>query len=196
MTLGQAFARSGDDEQALIQLRKAVSFSVAGQETDAAQETSMRALALVNTSMVLRRLGQIEEALELASQAVRIEEGIRSDAEPYLLAGAGWAYAALALAQTDLAQDGRLAASDSLRIFRLLDQDGVFATGEGEGYAFACYTKAYASHRFQDSEAEEFAHEAVDRFAQLHATTPNLYQRRLHEAEQLLAVVLASQPAR
>ncbi len=168
---GQAAARAGEETLAAEQLTQARRL---------AEDQATTALALANLSMVQRRRGRAQEALDLALDAVR---NVPRVADPQLRGGAGWSEAALALAQADLRQDGREAAWRAVDIFQSIEvQPGEIP---GEGLAFACYAAAYAMQAMGDQEAAGFAAEAVGRFSRLHAQTPELYKTRLADAKRL-----------
>lgn len=168
---GQAAARAGEEKLAAEQL---------DQARRTAPDPATAALALANLSLVQRRRGKAQEALDLAAEAVRV---LPMPADPQLRGSAGWAEAALALARADLRQDGREAAWRAVDIFQSIEvQPG---QSPGEGLAFACYAAAYAMRAMGDQEAAGFAAEAVGRFGRLNAQTPELYKTRLAEAKRL-----------
>ncbi len=171
--LGRVLGREGDNQAAREQLSQAVVL---------ATDPHLAALAGANLSLVLRRLDQRAEALERATSAVRIHEGIDDYPEPFMRAGAGWARVALSLAQTDNGQDGLPAARDAVPVFE--------EAGIQDGVAHAYYAMAYAAHARGDDTASTFAWEAYRRFDSLHATIPSLYRDRLAESQKLLDEVM------
>lgn len=166
LRLGRFLSRVDENRPALVHLRRAVALS----EDDA----ELRSLACASTSLVLRRLGVLEEALSMAADAMHAGETNSI--------GVGWANVAKALAQADAGQDGRGAAQESLRIFR---QPAVQDT-DGEGMAYACYANAYAGYAVYDDNASGYAREAFEQFARLYKQAPALYRNRLADAETLL----------
>ncbi|HCT81016.1 MAG TPA: hypothetical protein DGT23_31505 [Micromonosporaceae bacterium] len=166
LNLGRFLSRVDDNKLALVHLRRAVTLSQ--------DDSALRSLACASASLVLRRLGVLEEALSMAADAWQA-----GDANSI---GVGWAHVAKALAQADAGQDGRSAAQESLRIFRLLaTQDA-----EREGMAYACYANAYAGYAVYDDNAVGYAREAWEQFSRLYQLAPALYRSRLADAETLL----------
>jgi tetratricopeptide (TPR) repeat protein len=179
---GRALARAGQDGEALAQyhlIRMAIA-----EDTDLAFPP-VQAMNEANASLVLRRLGRLDEALEVAEQAAQYEVADVCHLAPTFRAGLAIAQLALALAQTDSGVDGRAAARKALEILQRLDDQNELS---GEPVAYAYYVMAYAA-RPHGEDTTEWAREAVDRFTALHAATPGLYERRLADA-----VALAGSP--
>ncbi|WP_144122235.1 hypothetical protein [Catellatospora sichuanensis] len=189
--LGRTLARLGHDERALAHLRQAVLTGDAADHAD--QALTVRALFAANTSMVLRRTGDTPAALTMATRAVHLASIAPPEPVPYMQAGSGFAYTALALAQTDSGLDGRVAARTALETFRRLDQEKILPGGEG--IALACYTAAYAGHRQGDEQAVDLAREAAERFSDLGRPGDALHERRLADASRLLAEITSGRPA-
>lgn len=188
LTLGQVLASLGDDEAAVIRLRRA--YANVRAETVRAETVrnfdADRVIVAANLSMVLRRISAVDEAIEVARWAIAIDHGIKpGTVPPFTLAGAGWAHAALALAQTDAGQDGRLAARDAQGTWRTLIDRGVFSE-ESEGHAYADFVTAYALRPFDRAAAVEPAQRALAQFERLSAQVPGRYARRLAEVRALL----------
>jgi tetratricopeptide (TPR) repeat protein len=168
--LGRVQFRLGELEEAQTHLAKAV-------ELDS--DPHRKSLAAANLSLVLTRLGRAEEAIEQASEAVRVHENeIKDYPERFMRAGAGWANVALSLALSASGNDGVPAADRALSIFDDLEL--------ADGMADAHLAKAHALQGKDDKAAFAEASEAHSRFSRLHATIPTLYADRFADSRKLL----------
>jgi tetratricopeptide (TPR) repeat protein len=167
--LGRALFRLGELEEAETHLAKA-------RELDS--DPHRRALAAANLAMVLSRRGKSEEAVERASEAVRVHDETKEYPERFMRVGAGWANVAMALALAGSGKDGVPAADRALTIFDDLEV--------ADGMADAYLAKAHALHGKDSKAAFAAASEAHSRFIRLHATIPGLYGDRFAESRKLL----------
>lgn len=167
--LGRVLFRLGELEEAESHLAKAL-------ELDS--DPHRRALTAANLSMVLARRGMPQQAVERASEAVRIHEEMKDYPERFMRAGAGWANVAMSLALSSTGQDGVPAADRALSIFDDLEV--------ADGLADAHLAKAHALHGKDLKAAFAEASEAHSRFSRLHTAIPGLYADRFAESRKLL----------
>jgi tetratricopeptide (TPR) repeat protein len=191
VTLGQVLAGLDNDEAAAARLRQAYAH-VRASTAHVPESDTERVIVAANLSMVLRRIDEVDEAMEVARWAIVIGQSIEPGILPsFTLAAMGWAHAALALAQTDAGRDGRQAASDAVGIWRPLVDSGVFSERQSEGLAYAFFVLAYALRPFDTAAAAEPAQWALTRFERLNAEVPRRYTRRLAEVKELLVTLTA-----
>lgn len=169
LCLGRVLFRLGELGEAETHLARA-------RELDA--DPHRQSLAAANLSMVLTRLGRSEEALERASEAVRVHDDLKEYPERFMRAGAGWANVALSLALSAAGKDGVPAADRALAIFDDLEVP--------DGLADAHLAKARALQPKDPKAAFAEASEAHSRFSRLHVSIPGLYADRFAESQKLL----------
>jgi len=167
--LGRVLFRLGELEEAETHLAKAL-------ELDS--EPHRWALAAANLAMVLARRGRSEEAVERASEAVKVHDEISEYPERFMRVGAGWANVAMSLALSANGKDGVPAADKALAIFDDLEVV--------DGLADAHLAKAHALQGKDSKAAFAEASEAHSRFSRLHAAIPGLYADRFEESRKLL----------
>ncbi|MDI1465870.1 hypothetical protein QEZ54_33345 [Catellatospora sp. KI3] len=186
VTLAQLLADQRDDESAGQRLREA--YDDVRADPDRTPESDvLRVLVAANYSMVLRRLGALEQAADVAAWGVDVDRATAAGGLPeFTRASAGWLHAALATARTDLGQDGREDAREAVGIWRTLIERGVFDEHEGEGAAYADFAMAYALRPFDPVAAEGLGRQALARFELLAARAPERLERRLAEVRGFL----------
>lgn len=167
--LGRVLFRLGELEEAETHLAMAL-------ELDS--DPHRLALSAANLAMVLARRGKPEEAVEKASEAVRIHDETKDYPERFMRVGAGWANVAMSLALSAGGKDGVPAANRALTIFDDLEV--------ADGMADAHLAKAHALQGKDKKAAFAEASEALSRFSRLHAAIPGLYADRFTESRQLL----------
>jgi hypothetical protein len=185
VTLGRVLSALDDDQAAVSRLRQA--YAYVRLDTEGSPEADgRRVIVATNLGMVLRHVGAIEEALQVARWAVTVDAGIDRHALPaFTRAGGAWAHTALALAQADAGQDGREAARQALAAWRELTDTGEFTGNETDGPAYACYAVAYTTRPFDPAEAAAHAQQALTALRHLHARVPGAYAHRLVEVREL-----------
>ncbi|WP_212843476.1 hypothetical protein [Catellatospora sp. IY07-71] len=198
LSLGRVLAVLNDDRAAVPRLRQA--YAYARLDTDRAPAADLqRVLVAANLSLVLRRVGAVDEAVQVARWAVTVDRGLdHRDLPAYTGAGTAYAHLALALALTDAGQDGRAAAEEARQVWQTLTEGGAFTEDETDGPAYARYALAYALRPSDPAAAAAHARAAEIAFARLHARVPARYARRLAEAQELVRSLsaLAGTPPR
>ncbi|MFC7760525.1 hypothetical protein ACFQY4_22725 [Catellatospora bangladeshensis] len=186
LTLGRMLAVLDDDRAALPRLRQAHAYARLDPDRDPATDIQ-RVLVAANLSLVLRRAGAVDEAVQLARWAVTVDRGLdHRDLPAFTGAGTAYAHLALALALADAGQDGRAAAEESRQVWQTLIETGAFAEDETDGPAYARYALAYTLRPFDPAAAAAHARAAAVAAERLHARTPARYARLLTQAQALV----------